>query len=196
MPRLTLSRKIFLALAALLIVLLLSFAGLSIVALQRGLGSYVAEIEIRRMDWLSQLLLKHYAANGDWKKLRDNDDAWHRLQMGRLAAVLDGASSPDERKLPPGTKTAGRAATAPRAAQRTAPARPLLRHRPNSTCCPSGSCRCRRHGLFPIRAKPPIRSTSAWPWSTRRVRTWSGRRSTRRMPRACRCGTAGRSSAI
>jgi len=101
MPRLTLSRKIFLALAALLIVLLLSFAGLSIVALQRGLGSYVAEIEIRRMDWLSQLLLKHYAANGDWKKLRDNDDAWHRLQMGRLAAVLDGASSPDERKLPP-----------------------------------------------------------------------------------------------
>ena len=101
MPRLTLSRKIFLALAALLIVLLLSFAGLSLIALQRGLGSYVAEIEIRRMDWLSQLLLKHYAANGDWKKLRDNEDAWHRLQMGRLAAVLDGASSPDERKLPP-----------------------------------------------------------------------------------------------
>ncbi|MDQ0568561.1 two-component system sensor histidine kinase BaeS [Variovorax paradoxus] len=101
MPRLTLSRKIFLALAALLIVLLLSFAGLSIVALQRGLGSYVAEIEIRRMDWLAQLLLKHYAANGDWKKLRDNDDAWHRLQMGRLAAVLDGANNAEERKLPP-----------------------------------------------------------------------------------------------
>jgi hypothetical protein len=101
MPRLTLSRKIFLALAALLIVLLASFAGLSIVALQRGLGSYVAEIEIRRMDWLSQLLLKHYAANGDWKKLQGNDDAWHRLQMGRLAEVLDGASNADERKLPP-----------------------------------------------------------------------------------------------
>ncbi|HWT20100.1 MAG TPA: HAMP domain-containing protein, partial [Variovorax sp.] len=101
MPRLTLSRKIFLALAALLIVLLLSFAGLSIVALQRGLGSYVAEIEIRRMDWLSQLLIKHYAANGDWKKLQGNDEAWHRLQMGRLAAVLDGASNADERKLPP-----------------------------------------------------------------------------------------------
>ena len=101
MPRLTLSRKIFLALAALLIVLLLSFAGLSIVALQRGLGSYVAEIEIRRMDWLSQLLLKHYAANGDWKKLQGNDDAWQRLQMGRLAAVLDGTSNADERRLPP-----------------------------------------------------------------------------------------------
>jgi two-component system sensor histidine kinase BaeS len=101
MPRLTLSRKIFLALAALLVVLLLSFVGFSIIALQRGLGAYVAEIEIRRMDWLSQLLLKHYAANGDWKKLRDNDEAWHRLRMGQLAGVLDGATSPDDRRLPP-----------------------------------------------------------------------------------------------
>jgi len=101
MPRLTLSRKIFLALAALLIVLLLSFVGFSIIALQRGLGAYVAEIEIRRMDWLSQLLLKHYVANGDWKKLHDNEDAWHRLQMGQLAVVLDGAASPDDRRLPP-----------------------------------------------------------------------------------------------
>ncbi|QOF77449.1 ATP-binding protein [Variovorax sp. 38R] len=101
MPRLTLSRKIFLALAALLIVLLLSFVGFSIVALQRGLGAYVAEIEIRRMDWLSQLLLKHYTANGDWKKLRDNDEAWHRLQMGQLALVIDGATTPDDRRLPP-----------------------------------------------------------------------------------------------
>jgi len=101
MPRLTLSRKIFLALAALLVVLLLSFVGFSIIALQRGLGAYVAEIEIRRMDWLSQLLLKHYIANGDWKKLRDNDEAWHRLRMGQLAGVLDGAASPDDRRLPP-----------------------------------------------------------------------------------------------
>ncbi|MGJ7500876.1 ATP-binding protein [Variovorax sp. ZT5P49] len=105
MPHLTLSRKIFLALAALLIVLLISFAGLSIIALQRGLGSYVAEIEIRRMDWLTDLLLKHYVANGDWKSLRDNDDAWRRLQMGRMAALLDstsnGNNTGDERRLPP-----------------------------------------------------------------------------------------------
>ncbi|HEX7864897.1 MAG TPA: ATP-binding protein [Variovorax sp.] len=111
MPHLTLSRKIFLALAALLIVLLISFAGLSIIALQRGLGSYVAEIEIRRMDWLTQQLLKYYVANGDWKGLHNNDDAWRRLQMGRMAAVLDSAGSNngsvngngngDEGKLPP-----------------------------------------------------------------------------------------------
>jgi len=103
MPHLTLSRKIFLALAALLIVLLISFAGLSIIALQRGLGSYVAEIEIRRMDWLSQILLKYYAAHGDWKSLHNNDDVWRRLQMGRLAAALDNGAggSSDERRLPP-----------------------------------------------------------------------------------------------
>ncbi|MGJ7614654.1 MULTISPECIES: ATP-binding protein [unclassified Variovorax] len=102
MPQLTLSRKIFLALAALLIVLLISFAGLSIIALQRGLGSYVAEIEIRRMDWLAQLVLKNYATHGDWKNLRDNDDAWQRLQMGRFANVLDSAiANGDERRLPP-----------------------------------------------------------------------------------------------
>ncbi len=102
MPQLTLSRKIFLALAALLIVLLISFAGLSILALQRGLGSYVAEIEIRRMDWLVQLVLKNYAAHGDWKNLRDNEDAWQRLQMGRFANVLDSAAANgEERRLPP-----------------------------------------------------------------------------------------------
>ncbi|SEM49033.1 two-component system, OmpR family, sensor histidine kinase BaeS [Variovorax sp. YR750] len=104
MPHLTLSRKIFLALAALLIVLLISFAGLSIIALQRGLGSYVAEIEIRRMDWLAQQLQKYYATNGDWKGLHNNDDAWRRLQMGRMAAALDTAGSNgngDERRLPP-----------------------------------------------------------------------------------------------
>ncbi|WP_432727392.1 ATP-binding protein [Variovorax sp. W6] len=105
MPHLTLSRKIFLALAALLIVLLISFAGLSIIALQRGLGSYVAEIEIRRMDWLSQVLLKYYVANGDWKGLHNNDDAWRRLQMGRMAAAFDNAGgnggNGDERRLPP-----------------------------------------------------------------------------------------------
>ncbi|MET3479573.1 ATP-binding protein [Variovorax atrisoli] len=103
MPHLTLSRKIFLALAALLIVLLISFAGLSIIALQRGLGSYVAEIEIRRMDWLSQTLLKYYAAHGDWRSLQNNDEVWRRLQMGRLAAALDNGtgSSSDERRLPP-----------------------------------------------------------------------------------------------
>ena len=56
MPRLTLTRKIFFALTALLVALLLIWAGFSIFALQRGLGPYLAEIEIRRMEWLAKLL--------------------------------------------------------------------------------------------------------------------------------------------
>ncbi len=82
MPRLTLSRKIFLALGTLLVAMLLIFNGLSVFGLQTGLGSYAAEIEIRRMDWLAQLLQKHYAAHGDWKTLKEDRQAWQRLRLG------------------------------------------------------------------------------------------------------------------
>ena len=82
MPRLTLSRKIFLALATLLIAMLLIFTGLSVFGLQTGLGSYAAEIEIRRMDWLAQLLQKHHAAHGDWKTLKEDGRVWQRLRYG------------------------------------------------------------------------------------------------------------------
>ncbi|WP_213953323.1 MULTISPECIES: ATP-binding protein [unclassified Variovorax] len=101
MPRLTLSKKIFLALATLLLGVLLIFAGFSILGLQRGLGPYVAEIEIRRMDWLVQLLQKHYAANGSWDKLRDDEDAWRRLQMGDFGLSSTDARGHDDNRLPP-----------------------------------------------------------------------------------------------
>jgi two-component system sensor histidine kinase BaeS len=101
MPRLTLSRKIFFALATLLVVLLLLSAAFSIFALQRGLGPYVAEIEIRRMDWLAQLLQKHYAANGSWDKLRKDEGAWHRLQMGDPGTAQVEARDKDDARLPP-----------------------------------------------------------------------------------------------
>ena len=91
MPRLTLFRKIFLALAVLLLALLLIFAGFSRLGLQRGLGPYVAEIEIRRMDWFAELLKKHHAAEGNWDALR-NDEA-------RVVPPADGAV--------PGRGTAG-----------------------------------------------------------------------------------------
>lgn len=101
MPRLTLTRKIFFALATLLVVLLLISAGFSIFALQRGLGPYVAEIEIRRMDWLAQLLQKHYAAHGNWNTLRDRDDVWHRLQMGDAGVAPAGPREAEDIRLPP-----------------------------------------------------------------------------------------------
>lgn len=111
MPALTLSRKIFLALATLLIAMLLIFTGLSVFGLQAGLGSYAAEIEIRRMDWLAQLLQRHYAARGNWKTLREDTRAWQRLRVGQIgwsesdpfapssgSAAADGAPV---RRLPP-----------------------------------------------------------------------------------------------
>jgi two-component system sensor histidine kinase BaeS len=108
MPRLTLFRKIFLALAVLLLALLLIFAAFSRLGLQRGLGPYVAEIEIRRMDWLADLLKKRYAAHGNWDDLRGDEGAWHRLQMSIFAPPPErdseiGGPPPDGalRRVPP-----------------------------------------------------------------------------------------------
>ncbi|CAN5841961.1 ATP-binding protein [soil metagenome] len=101
MPRLTLSRKIFFALAALLVVLLLIFSGFSILGLQRGMGPYVAEIEIRRMEWLAQLLQKHYVATGNWNKLRNEDETWHRLQLGLLTESRSSPGIKEDSLLPP-----------------------------------------------------------------------------------------------
>ncbi|MDM0017699.1 ATP-binding protein [Variovorax saccharolyticus] len=81
MPRLTLFRKIFLALAVLLLALLLIFASFSWLGLQRGLGPYVAEVELRRMDWFAEILKKQHAAEGNWNSLRDDEETWFHLQM-------------------------------------------------------------------------------------------------------------------
>lgn len=101
MPRLTLSRKIFFALAALLVVLVLIFSGFSILGLQRGMGPYVAEIEIRRMEWLAQLLQKHYVASGSWNRLRNEDETWHRLQLGMLTESRSNTGAKEDSLLPP-----------------------------------------------------------------------------------------------
>jgi two-component system sensor histidine kinase BaeS len=101
MTRLTLSRKIFFALAALLVMLLLIFSGFSIFGLQSGMGPYVAEIEIRRMDWLAQLLQKHYVVNGNWNKLRNEDEVWHRLQLGLSSESRSSTGVKEDSRLPP-----------------------------------------------------------------------------------------------
>ncbi|ROZ64421.1 ATP-binding protein [Ramlibacter sp. WS9] len=84
MPLLTLQRKFFLALAALLAALLLIFTGSSWLGLQRGIGQYVAEIELSRLDWLGRGLLERYAKQGSWQFLKDDPDAWHAVQMSAL----------------------------------------------------------------------------------------------------------------
>jgi two-component system sensor histidine kinase BaeS len=84
LPRLTLQSKAFIALAAMLALLLVLFAGFSRWALQRGLGPYVAEIELARMDWLAERLQNQYAQTGSWAALRAQPALWRQLhRFGR-----------------------------------------------------------------------------------------------------------------
>lgn len=90
----------FLALATLLVLLLLIFTSFSIFGLQRGLGPYVAEIQIRRMDWIANLLQKKYATDGNWDKLRGERSPWLHLQSG-TPNIPDDAHRSTNRRLPP-----------------------------------------------------------------------------------------------
>lgn len=108
MPHLTLHRKAFLALAALLVALLLIFAGFSRLGLQRGLGPYVAEIELARMDWLAERLQAHHAQAGGWDSLRSQSTLWGRLSHPGGGPRRPGpppsgdpGSAPDTRPGPP-----------------------------------------------------------------------------------------------
>ena len=90
MPHLTLHRKAFIALAALLVALLLIFTGFSWLGLQRGLGPYVAEIELARMGWLAERLQAHHTQTGGWETLRDQPRLW-----GQLSHPGSGLRRPD-----------------------------------------------------------------------------------------------------
>lgn len=81
MPRLTLQNKVFLTLAALLVALMGIYVGFSRLALTQGLGPYVAEIELERLDWLARRVVEHHGRTGSWNALRADPGAWHRLQM-------------------------------------------------------------------------------------------------------------------
>lgn len=101
MPRLTLQRKFFIALVLLLLALLTVFIGLSRLGLQRGLGQYVAEIELSRMDWLSKRLLDDYASHGNsWQYLKDERSAWFSALMS--ASGWRGQGEPGSSKGGPG----------------------------------------------------------------------------------------------
>lgn len=124
MFRLTLQRKLLLAFAALLVALLAIFVGLSRVGLQRGLGDYVAEIELSRMDWLARRLEVLYVAQGGWDFLRDDPAAWHRAQM---TAGRGAAGDERERRGPPpggGPRPGPQGQDADRARDGTPPPRP------------------------------------------------------------------------
>lgn len=107
MPHLTLHRKAFIALAALLVALLLIFAGFSRLGLQRGLGPYVAEIELARMGWLAERLQAHHTQTGGWDTLRNQPRLWGQLSHPGASLRRSGAQSaegppPTDRSGPPG----------------------------------------------------------------------------------------------
>ena len=93
-PHLTLHRKAFIALAALLLALLLIFVGFSRLGLQRGLGPYVAEIELARMDWLAERLQSHHTQTGGWDSLRGQPALWGRLTHSSGGPRGPGGSRP------------------------------------------------------------------------------------------------------
>lgn len=83
LPHLTLQGKAFAALSALLVVMLLLFVGFSLLGLQRGLGPYVAEVELARMDWLAFRLQAAYTQQGGWQTLREQPGLWRELRRPR-----------------------------------------------------------------------------------------------------------------
>ncbi|MDH4419333.1 MAG: ATP-binding protein [Acidovorax sp.] len=108
MPHLTLHRKAFIALAALLVALLLIFAGFSLVGLQRGLGPYVAEIELARMDWLAERLQAHHTQAGGWDSLRNQSPLWGRLTHPGGGPRRPGAPGPGGDAPPSGNQREAR----------------------------------------------------------------------------------------
>ena len=83
LPHLTLQGKAFAALSALLLVMLLIFVGFSRIGLQRGLGPYVAEVELARMDWLAYRLQAIHVQHGGWQTLRTHPALWRELRRPR-----------------------------------------------------------------------------------------------------------------
>ncbi|RAR85306.1 two-component system sensor histidine kinase BaeS [Paracidovorax anthurii] len=98
MPRLTLQSKAFLALSILLAVLLVIFVGFSRLGLQRGLGPYVAEIELGRLDWLAARLERMYVLHGGWQTLRTQPGLWR--QMHRPGDMPPPPRMPDGSRIP------------------------------------------------------------------------------------------------
>ena len=114
MPRLTLPRKLFLALSGLLLSIVLVFLALTRWGLQHSLGDFVAEIELSRMDWLNSRLAQRYAEQGSWAFLSDEPDAWSQLlrrrpapREGDAALVSQGAPSGPPGALPRGPNPGG-----------------------------------------------------------------------------------------
>ena len=106
MRRLSLQSKAFVALTILLAVMMALFIGFSRLGLQRGLGPYVAEIELGRMDWLAYRLQSIYQQNNSWKPIKDYPALWRALRRPLTNIQPDQLDlRPGGSSLFPGAKT-------------------------------------------------------------------------------------------
>ncbi|MDR2334707.1 MAG: HAMP domain-containing protein [Burkholderiaceae bacterium] len=107
MRRLSLQTKAFIALTILLAVMMALFIGFSRLGLQRGLGPYVAEIELARMDWLAYRLQSVYQQGGSWKPIKDYPALWRAIRrplMNVQPETNTGDPRPGGSSLFPGAK--------------------------------------------------------------------------------------------
>jgi two-component system, OmpR family, sensor histidine kinase BaeS len=102
-----LQTRVLLAMVLLLLGLLLGFFGFSYWSLQRGLGGYVAQIELGRLEYLESQLRREYAKDPHWASL--TPERWNALtRFGSQAAV---PVSPPAETVAPRRATLGPALT-------------------------------------------------------------------------------------
>lgn len=95
MSSLRLRTRVFLALSLLLLGLLLGFGVFSYWSLQRGLGPYVAQIELGRLEYLENQLRREYAAQQNWSTL--TPERWQQLiSAGKIRSSTATAAPPSE----------------------------------------------------------------------------------------------------
>ncbi|OIO68042.1 MAG: two-component sensor histidine kinase [Zetaproteobacteria bacterium CG_4_9_14_3_um_filter_49_83] len=91
MFRLTIQRKVFLAMSLLAAAIVLLLITLTMWNLEKGFSRYAAEMELGKLEAQVEALQHHYAEMGSWELLRNNDAAWRTLtrQAGsRLAPKM------------------------------------------------------------------------------------------------------------
>ena len=104
MPSPRLRTRIFVALTLLLLGLLLGFGVFSYWSLLRGLGPYVAQIELGRLEYLESQLRQDYLARQNWESI--TPERWQRLisegKSGTSSWVSDAPSEPTKIAAGPG----------------------------------------------------------------------------------------------
>jgi len=93
--RFGLTRKVFLALLFVALMLVALLAGVLHWSFQRGFLDYVRQLELERLDPLAATLIAQHAQRGDWDWLRNRGRTWHDL-VRRTTGPNSGFDGPPE----------------------------------------------------------------------------------------------------